>query len=119
MHPGFMDAARALGASYLRIIFRHLLPNTISPAIVLAARDIGSLVLLQATFTFTGMGGGSDWGELLVLGRSYIFGPGGNPFRYWWVFFPATLTLVLFGIGWKLLGDGFTDWWNPRKNLQA
>jgi peptide/nickel transport system permease protein len=110
----FIQAARALGASHLQVILRHLIPNTISPAVVLAARDIGSVVLLQATFTFIGMGGGSDWGELLVLGRNYIIGPGGNPLRYWWVFIPATLTLVFFGIGWNLLGDGLNVWLNPK-----
>jgi peptide/nickel transport system permease protein len=111
----FMDAARALGASNARLILCHLIPNTISPAIVLAARDIGALVLFQATFTFIGLGGGSEWGQLLVLGRNFIIGPGGNLFRYWWVFMPATLVLVLFGIGWNLLGDGLNEWLNPRE----
>jgi peptide/nickel transport system permease protein len=114
-HAGFMDAARALGASNTQLILRHLIPNTISPAIVLAARDIGALVLLQATFTFIGLGGGSEWGNLLVMGRNYIIGPGGNIFRYWWVFIPATVVLILFGIGWNLLGDGLNDWLNPRE----
>jgi peptide/nickel transport system permease protein len=112
---GFIDAARALGASAARILLNHLIPNTISPAIVLAARDIGALVLLQATFTFIGLGGGSEWGELLATGRNHIIGPGGNLLRYWWVFIPATLTLVLFGIGWNLLGDGLNEWLNPRE----
>lgn len=106
----YIKAARALGASHSRIIFQHLLPNTISPAIVMAARDIGGVVILQATLTFIGLGGGSMWGAMLATGRRWIIGPGGNPLTYWWVFIPGTLALVLFGIGWNLLGDGLNEW---------
>lgn len=109
----FVEAARTSGAKHARIIFRHLIPNSISPAIVLAARDVGSTVLLQTTFTFIGMGGSSPWGTLLVKGRDWILNPGGI-FTYWWAFLPATLALVLFGIGWNLLGDGLNDALNPR-----
>jgi peptide/nickel transport system permease protein len=110
----FIQAAKALGAGHFRVLIHHLIPNSISPSVVLAAKDVGGMVLLQATFTFIGMGGKSDWGNLLVIGRRWIIGPGGNPLTYWWVFIPATLALVLFGIGWNLLGDGFNDWLNPR-----
>ena len=109
----YIQAARALGAGHSNLIFRHLIPNSITPIIVLAARDVGGMVLLQATFTFIGLGGGSLWGNLLVWGRDYIISPGGL-LTYWWVFLPATLTLVLFGIGWNLLGDGLNDLLNPR-----
>jgi peptide/nickel transport system permease protein len=109
----YIQAARALGASHLRIIFRHLIPNAIAPALVLAARDVGGMVLLQATFTFIGLGGDSVWGTLLVNGRDWIITPGGI-FTYWWVFLPAALALILFGIGWNLLGDGLNDALNPR-----
>jgi peptide/nickel transport system permease protein len=111
----YIEAAVALGASRRRIIFRHLIPNTISPVIVLATRDIGSMVLLLATFTFIGIGGRSEWGNLLAFGRNWVIGPGGNPLARWWVFLPATLALMLFGIGWNLLGDGLNDWLNPRR----
>jgi peptide/nickel transport system permease protein len=109
----YIQAARALGAGHSTIIFRHLIPNSITPVIVLAARDVGGMVLLQATFTFIGLGGESLWGNLLVWGRDYIITPGGL-LTYWWVFLPATLALVLFGIGWNLLGDGLNDLLNPR-----
>ena len=109
----YIQAARALGASHLRIIFRHLIPNAIAPALVLAARDVGGMVLLQATFTFIGLGGDSVWGTLLVNGRDWIITPGGI-FTYWWVFLPAALVLILFGVGWNLLGDGLNDAMNPH-----
>jgi peptide/nickel transport system permease protein len=62
------------------------------------------------------MGGRSIWGEMLSDGRSWVIGPGGNIFVFWWVFLPATLALILFGVGWNLLGDGLNDWLNPRMN---
>lgn len=109
----FIEAARALGGGHGNLIFRHLLPNSITPAVVLAARDVGGMVLLQATFTFIGLGGDSLWGMLLVRGRDWIIVPGGI-FTYWWAFLPATLALILFSIGWNLLGDGLNEVLNPR-----
>jgi peptide/nickel transport system permease protein len=110
----YVLAARSLGAGQARIILRHLLPNAIPPAVVLAARDIGAMVILDAAFTFIGVGGSVEWGTLLVLGRDWAIGIGGNPLTYWWVYLPATLTLVLFGVTWNLLGDGLNTTLNPR-----
>ena len=115
MNTEYIEAARVIGARNSRIIFRHLLPNAISPAIVLAAKDVGGMVLLQATFTFIGLGGDSPWGMLLAKGRDWIISAGGI-LTYWWVFLPATLALVLFGIGWNIIGDGLNDVLNPRAN---
>ena len=112
----FVQAAQALGASSSRIIFRHLIPNSIAPAIVMAASQVGGMVLLQATLTFIGLPAGSEWGEMLALGRRWIIGPLNSPLGYWWVFLPITSALVLFGISWNLLGDGLNDWLNPRLN---
>jgi peptide/nickel transport system permease protein len=109
----FIQATRALGASPLRIVGRHLIPNSVSPAIVLAARDVGSVVLLQATLTFIQIGGNSPWGELLARGRNFMLGPGGSLLTYWWVYIPATLAVVLFGVSWNLLGDGINDVMSP------
>jgi peptide/nickel transport system permease protein len=110
----FVQASQALGAGSGRIIFRHLIPNSIAPAIVMAASQVGGMVLLQATLTFIGIPAGSEWGELLAIGRRWIIGPLNNPLGYWWVFLPITTALVLFGVGWNLLGDGLNDWLNPR-----
>ena len=106
----YLLASRSQGAGHLRLIFRHLIPNSISPAIILAARDLGYLVLLQAGFTFIGLSDRSEWGELLALGRQFIIGPGGNPLSWWWIYLPTTLAIVLYGVGWNLLGDGLNDW---------
>ena len=111
----YAEAARALGVKNSRIIFRHLLPNSLSPVIVMAAKDVSGVVLLQAIFTFIGLGQSSAWGLILVEGRDWIISPGGI-FTYWWVFLPATLALILFGIGWNLIGDGLNDALNPRSD---
>ena len=115
----YVIAAQATGVRWLRILFRHILPNTIAPIIVLATANIGGMVLVQATLTFIGMGGESAWGQILAQGRHWIIGTGGNPLTYWWVFVPITFALVLFGIAWNLLGDGLNDWLNPRRTNHA
>ncbi len=109
----FIQAAQALGGGSFWVIRRHLLPNSIGPALVLAARDVGNAVILQATFTFIGMGSVSSWGLLLSMGRDWVIGPGGNVFQYWWVFIPTTLVVMLFGITWNIIGDGLSDAFHP------
>jgi peptide/nickel transport system permease protein len=111
----FVVAARTLGASQTRVLILHLLPNTITPAIVLVARDIGAMVILGAAFVFIGIGGNSPWGELATLGRGYVIGTYGNPLQTWWTWLPVTLALIFFGVGWNLLGDGLNDVLNPYR----
>jgi peptide/nickel transport system permease protein len=110
----FIQAARALGGNSLWIIVKHILPNSVGPAIVLAARDVGSAVILQATITFVGLGGQSAWGMMLSLGRNWVIGPGGDLLATWWVFVPSTAALILFGVGWNLLGDGLAEALEPK-----
>ena len=109
----FIQAARAMGGSPLWVIRRHLLSNAIGPALVLASRDVGSSVILQATITFIGLGGASPWGILLSLGRNWVIGPGGNLLAAWWVFLPMTLAIIFFGVGWNLIGDGLAEALDP------
>jgi len=110
----FVQAARALGANPFWVIRRHLLPNSIAPAMVLAARDVGGVVLLQATLTFINIGGDSVWGAMLAQGRNWVIGPGGNLFTYWWVFLPPTIAVMVYGIAWNVIGDGLSDVLDPR-----
>jgi peptide/nickel transport system permease protein len=110
----YVIAAQAMGATPLHTIVRHLLPNAVAPAIVLMARDIGAVVILETAFTFIGLRGTVAWGLILVSSRDYVIGFGGNPFTYWWTFLPVALAIILFGIGWNLLGDGLNTMLNPR-----
>jgi peptide/nickel transport system permease protein len=113
-HAEFIQAAQALGASSPWIIRRHLIPNSVAPALVLATRDVGNAVILQATFTFIRLGSNSPWGQLLAMGRGWVIGPGGNVFLYWWVFLPVTITIMSFSIMWNIIGDGINEALNPH-----
>ncbi|MFT3895174.1 MAG: ABC transporter permease [Anaerolineales bacterium] len=105
----FIQAARALGASRFWIIRKHLMQNATGPAMVLAARDVGGVVLFQATLTFIGIGGDLIWGSMLAQGRNWIIGTKGALFDFWWVFLPPTLAVMIFGIAWNIVGDGLSD----------
>jgi peptide/nickel transport system permease protein len=109
----FVQAARALGGSSSWIIRKHILRNSTGPAIVLAARDVGGVVLLQATLTFVQIGGDSIWGAMLAQGRNWVIGAGGSLLRYWWVFLPPTLAVMVFGIAWNMFGDGLNEILEP------
>jgi len=109
----YVKAAESMGARGSRIIWRHLLPNTLAPAVVLGARDVGGMVVLACAFIFIGFGGNVAWGTMLVTSRDYVIGLNGNPFAYWWTFIPISLALILFSVGWNLLGDGLNAALNP------
>jgi peptide/nickel transport system permease protein len=114
----FVDGARALGVGNLAIIFKHILPNTLSTLTVLVVLDLGTVPLGAAGLSFLGLGlpvGFSDWGQLINFARAYIQGPVGSPFAYWYVtFFPA-VTIILFSLSWNLLGAALRDAIDPRE----
>jgi peptide/nickel transport system permease protein len=111
----YVTAARAAGTKGWRIFFRHILPNTGAPLIVLISKDIGLMVIWQTTFAFVGFQSISAWTAPLIVSRSWILGMGGNPFQYWWVYLPITLAIILFAFAWNLLGDEINNWLNPKK----
>ncbi len=117
-HLEYVEAARALGAGNLRQIFRHILPNALTPIIVLAVLDFSTVPLSAAALSFLGLGtppGYADWGQMVAFARAFIIGPSGEPFGYWYVsFFPA-LFILLFSVGWNLLGDALRDALDPRE----
>jgi len=113
----FVTSARALGRRPLGVIFRHVLPNAIGPLIIVASLDIGSIVLTAAALSFLGLGadiGYADWGQMISFARDWILGPPGQPFAYWYVSFWPGIIIVLFVLGWNLLGDAFRDVLDPR-----
>lgn len=114
----YILAARALGASDRRLIFRHVVPNMIYPALILASLDIGTIVLGLSALSFLGLGSGedyADWGQMIALARNRIIGAaGGDLFTYWYtVVFPG-VAIFLFVLGWNLLGDGVRDVLDPH-----
>jgi peptide/nickel transport system permease protein len=115
----FVLAARALGASDLRILARHVIPNSIYPVLVVASLDIGAIVITAAALSFLGLGapvGYADWGQLIALSRNWILGVSGNPFQFWHTVLIPGGAIFLFVLGWNLLGDAFRDILDPRQS---
>lgn len=116
----YIQAAVSLGAPGRRILLRHLLPNVTQGLLVLVTSDIGTMVVLMATFNFLGLKVTStvemltDWGQMLNTSRDWIIGTPANAFEYWYTFIPASLAIVLFSMGWNLIGDGLRDVLDPR-----
>ncbi len=115
----FVVAAYSIGAKPRRILFKHLIPNAITSQVVLIARDIGGVVILDAAFSFLKLDGMVEWGQLLASNRSWLIGVHGNPFTYWWVTLPFALALILFGVAWNMLGEGLSFALNPKARQRA
>jgi ABC-type dipeptide/oligopeptide/nickel transport system permease subunit len=107
----FAEAARALGFSRTRIIFRHLLPNALAPIIVVATLGIGNTIILEAGLSFLGLGVAaptSSWGIMVATGRA-------NLLDAWWVATFPGLAIVLVVLAFNLVGDGLRDAFDPRQ----
>ncbi len=113
----YVEAARGVGSSHLRIITRHILPNSIYPTLIMASLDIGAVVLTAAALSFLGLGapeGYADWGQMIQFSRNWIVGPPGDPLAYWYTVTIPGLFILFFVLGWNLLGDAFRDILDPR-----
>ncbi len=113
----YVQAARALGSGDLRIILRHVIPNTVYPLLILASLNMGSIVITFAALSFLGLGappGYADWGQLINLSHNWIAGTAGDPFTYWYTLIVPGAAIFLFVLGWNLLGDAFRDIFDPR-----
>ncbi len=113
----YVESARALGGRHFRIFIQHVLPNTIASMIVVASLDMGSVVLTAAALSFLGLGppvGYADWGQMVNFARDWILGPPGQPLAYWFTSFYPGITILVFVLGWNLLGDAFRDAFDPR-----
>ena len=106
----FVDAAVSLGASLPRILFVHIMPNTVAPLIVQATYVCASAIIIEAILSFLGAGTPPDvpsWGNMMAEGRTYVF------VGVWLLLFPGLfLSLVVLGV--NLLGDGLRDTLDPR-----
>lgn len=113
----YVEAARGLGASSGRVIIRHVLPNAIYPALIMASLDIGAVVLSAAALSFLGLGapeGYADWGQLTQFAQNWIIGPMNDPLKYWYAVTIPGLFIFFFVLSWNLLGDAFRDIFDPR-----
>jgi peptide/nickel transport system permease protein len=106
----YVESARASGARPGRILFRHIMPNTLSPLIVLASLHIAGAILTGAALSFIGMGAqppSPEWGAMLSSGREYLR-------HEWWIATFPGLALAITAFGFNLLGDGLRDAFDPR-----
>ncbi len=111
-HREFVLAAQALGAKDMRLIFTHLLPNSLTPIIVSSILGIASAVLVESGLSFLGLGvqaPQASWGNILTDGKEYI------QFAWWLSLFPG-LAILITVLGYNLLGDGLRDAYNPRSS---
>jgi len=106
----YVDAARVIGDSKLRIYMKDVLPNSITPVVVQATLDMGNVVLIGATLSFIGLAeaGLAEWGVLVSQGQAGI-----SAGRWWASTFPG-LMVFLWALAFNLLGDGFRDILDPR-----
>ncbi|HSQ28164.1 MAG TPA: nickel transporter permease [Anaerolineales bacterium] len=106
----FVRAARAIGSPMSRIIFKHILPNTLAPVIVQASMDIGGVILTIASLSFLGLGAQPpipEWGLLISTSRTYFLN------AWWYSTFPGIaifITVLVF----NLIGDGIREVLDPR-----
>jgi peptide/nickel transport system permease protein len=109
----YVEACRALGISRRRIIFRHILPNSLTPLLVQVSLDVGGVILTASALSFLGLGAQDptpDWGLMVAEGQSY-FTP-----DWWLVTFPG-LAILLTAFAFNLLGDGLRDLLDPKRSL--
>ena len=107
----YVQAARALGATPLQIIAKHVLPNAFAPVIVVATIDLGAYIATEATLSFLGVGApptAPSLGTLIRTGNDYLFS------GEWWIaVFPGVM-LIIIALSVNLLGDWLRDALNPR-----
>jgi peptide/nickel transport system permease protein len=106
----YVEASRAVGASRPRVLFRHLLPNSLSPLIVAASLGIGTAILDAAGLGFLGLGAQpplAEWGLMLSDNRQKLFSE-------WWLVVTPGVAIMLTVLGFNLLGDGLRDTLDPR-----
>lgn len=105
----YVEAAQIVGASDVRIIFKHIMPNAIYPVIVNASLQVGAAILIEAGLSFLGLGDPSmvSWGRMLSIAQLYM------RYAWWMAIFPG-LAIFITVMAFNLVGDGLNDALNPR-----
>lgn len=106
----FVEAARVLGMSDLRIIFRHILPNSLAPIIVMTTLEVPKAIIVESSLSFLGLGAQPptpSWGSIMSAGRSYILD------APWIAVFPGLMIMIVV-LGFNLFGDALRDTLDPR-----
>ncbi|GHV22550.1 hypothetical protein AGMMS49959_13560 [Planctomycetales bacterium] len=106
----YVAAARALGASRARVVFRHILPNALAPVLVGISFSIAGAIAMESGLSFLGIGVASPtatWGELLLEGRD-------SPLPNWWLSIFPGLAIFAAMTAYNLIGEGLRDAMDPR-----
>ncbi len=109
----FVQAVRAAGGSDLRILFRHILPNLLTPCIVISTLQVARVIIMESSLTFLGLGippPTPTWGGMLSDGRGYLYSA-------WWIATLPGLAILLTVLGINLLGDRLRDVLDPRLDV--
>jgi peptide/nickel transport system permease protein len=109
----YVLSARVLGASDVRIMLRHIIPNAIFPTLVVGSMDIGSYVISFAALSFLGVGaevGYADWGQMISFARNWM----PSLAEYWYILVYPGFAILLFCLAWNLIGDAFRDILDPK-----
>jgi len=107
---GFVQAAKVLGLSNIRVMFVHLLPNVMAPILVTATLGIGGAILTESALSFLGLGvqpPTPSWGNILTAGKDYIT-------VAWWLSLYPGLAILITVLAYNLLGEGLRDVLDPR-----
>ena len=107
----YLDAARALGASDLRMIVRHIMPNCAAPFLIIATAQLGNAILTEASMSFLGLGvppPTATWGGMLAKDARRFFEE--SP----WLAVPPGVAIAIAVFGFNLLGDALRDVWDPK-----
>ena len=107
----YVHAARLVGRRPMAIVFHHILPNVLSPLLVIATINLAMAILIEATLSFLGVGmppTNPSLGTLIRVGNEYLFS------GVWWVVIFPSLTLVILVLAVNLLGDWLRDALNPK-----
>ncbi|WP_289141883.1 ABC transporter permease [uncultured Brevibacillus sp.] len=106
----YIEAVRALGIRDWKILFKHILPNILSPIIVLSTIQFGASILAAAALSFLGLGAQPpmpEWGAMVFVGKSFLS-------QAWWMSIFPGMTIMLVVLGFNLLGDGLRDALDPK-----
>ncbi len=109
----YVEAAQAIGCRTSRLIYRHILPNVLTPILVLATLGIASAILIGAALSFLGLGAQpptAEWGIMLADGRQFMRGA-------WWIMAFPGLAITITVMAANLLGDGLRDALDPRLRI--
>ncbi len=106
----YVQAARAMGASQRKIVFKHVLPNCLTPIIIQASMDFGSIILTSAALSFLGLGAQPptpEWGLMVSTGRTFFL-------TNWWIVTFPGLAIFIAVLSFNLVGDGLREILDPK-----